>query len=108
MNTRVASRRVVHVSDSPDESQLLSSELAQGDQPMIVERVDSRAGLQRELERSDVDVIIADLPLPWSGAHDDVAEVQFKHPEVEVIFRWGEPGARNAEPESAQIERLVA
>lgn len=108
MNTRVASRRVVHVSDAPDESQLLASALAQGELQLTVERVDSRAALQRELERGDVDVIIADLPLPWSGAHDDVAEVQRKHAEVEVIFRWGEPGARNAEPESEQIDRLVA
>jgi nitrogen-specific signal transduction histidine kinase len=107
MNARVAARRVVHISDSPDESQLLAAELANGAAPLEVARVASRSALRRELEAASVDLVIADLPFPWSDAHDDVSELQRTHPEVEVIFRWGEPGARNAEPESAQIERLV-
>jgi signal transduction histidine kinase len=108
MNARVAARRVVHISDSPDESQLLSAELASGSAPVEIARVASRPALRRELEAPNLDLVIADLPLPWSGAHDDISELQRTHPDIEVIFRWGEPGARNAEPESAQIERLVS
>ncbi len=107
MNARVAARRVVHISDSPDESRLLAVELANGAAPLELTRVASRPELRRELEAANVDLVIADLPFPWHGAHDDVSELQRTHPDIEVIFRWGEPGARNAEPESAQIERLV-
>lgn len=108
MNTRVAARRLLHISDSPDEGQLLEAELAEGETPLSIERVDSRAALHQGVERDHVDLIIADLPLPWPGAHDDVAELQRARPEIEIVFRWGEPGQRTAEPEATQIERLVA
>ncbi len=108
MNASVAARRVVHISDSPDESQLLVAELAGAQERVAVTRVASRAALERELASGAVDLVIADLPLPWAGAHDEIGELQRTRPEIEVIFRWGEPGARNCEPESLQIERLVS
>ncbi len=108
MNATVAARRVVHISDSPDESQLLTAELSDAVEPVVVSRVQSRQALERELGGAAVDLIIADLPLPWPEAHDEIGELQRTRPEIEVIFRWGEPGARNAEPEAIQIERLVA
>lgn len=108
MNASVTARRVVHISDSADESQLLAEELSAADERVNVSRVESRAALERELSDGAVDLIIADLPLPWPGAHDEIGELQQSRPEIEVIFRWGEPGARNAEPEAIQIERIVA
>ena len=107
MRTESATGRVLHVSDSADDSQLLAAELAENLDLITVTRVETRASLKRELESQPIDAIIADLPLPWERAHDDIAELQRTRPEIEVIFRWGEPGAHMAEAEDAQISRLL-
>lgn len=101
-------RRVAHVTDSPEDHRLLSAELADSSPPVQLLRARSAGELRRTLEAQPVDLVVADLPLEWPGAHDDLANLQRDYPEIEFLFRWGEPGARTFESEAAQVERLVA
>lgn len=107
MRTHSASRQVLHVSDSPNESELLRLELSRADFEFQLARVDDPRALEIALNEHAADVIVADLPLPWPSAHDELALIQRTRPEIEVIFRWGDPGARSVEGESAQLERAL-
>jgi len=103
-----SARRVAHVTDSPEDHRLLTAELADSSPPVQLLRARSASDLRRTLEAQPVDLVVADLPLPWPGAHDDLANLQRDYPEIEFLFRWGEPGARTFESEAAQVERLVS
>jgi signal transduction histidine kinase/CheY-like chemotaxis protein len=52
-------------------------------------------------------VVIADLPLPWKGADEELSELQRTRQDVPVIFRWGAAGSWSVEDASAQIGRMV-
>lgn len=106
MHTPSASRRTAHVSSAPEESYLLGLQLKQEQLDLEIQPVASASALAAAVA-AGVAMVIADLPLPWTGADDELSELQRTRPDVPVVFRWGAAGAWNVEDATTQLGRSV-
>jgi len=98
--------RAAHVSSAPEESYLLGLQLEQQELPLDIVTLSSSADLAAALA-GPLALVIADLPLPWQGADDELGEVQRTRPDVPVVFRWGGAGYWSVEDSSMQLGRSV-
>jgi signal transduction histidine kinase len=99
-------RRAAHVSAASEESYLLDLQLKQEGLVFELTRVSNHGQLMAALE-TQPSMVIADLPLPWPGAADDLSELQRTRPDIPVVYRWGAAGSWSVEDGSAQLGRSV-
>lgn len=98
--------RAVHVSGAAEETYLLALQLEAAGLELAVLPVATAATFAGAMA-SDVTLVIADLPLPWHGAADDLSVIQRTRPDVPVVFRWGGAGTWSVEEGGAQLGRLI-
>jgi len=98
--------RATHVSTAPEESYLLGLQLEQQGLGFDIATVSTSVELAAAL-REPVSIVIADLPLPWQAADEELSELQRTRPDVPVVFRWGAAGSWSVEDGSVQLARSV-
>ena len=98
---------MLHLSEDPGSSALLRQQLASADLDFDVQRVGDAESLEVALRDTTVQLILADLPLPWPGALDQVQAIQRLHPDRPVVFRWGEPGFESSEHPDLQLATTI-
>ncbi|MGE3174200.1 MAG: ATP-binding protein [Planctomycetota bacterium] len=99
--------RALHLAENPNDDYLLRQELDDQGFDAQVELVSDRATLLRRVEDGAADVLIVDLPLVedvTAEVFDDLAQ---RHPQLPVVYRWGDCGQRIAEPPSEQLGRRL-
>lgn len=99
--------RLLHLSEDPGSSALLRQQLAVADLDFDVQRIGDADSLERALREVPVQLILADLPLPWPGALEQVQAIQRLHPDRPVVFRWGDPGFESSEHPDLQLATTI-
>ncbi|MEZ5283868.1 MAG: response regulator [Vicinamibacterales bacterium] len=99
-------RSAIHLSASPEETYLLTLQLEEDGLAVSLSTVSDGEALRAAMG-STASFIVADLPLPWDGAAEELDEIQRTRPDVPVVFRWGGAGRWSAEDGSAQVARSV-
>jgi signal transduction histidine kinase/CheY-like chemotaxis protein len=99
-------KRAVHVSASPEESYLLGVQLEEQGLEFDITTVSDRRQFVASLEVPP-SIVVADVPLPWPGADDELSELQRVRPDVPVVFRWGTAGSWSVEDSTSQLGRSV-
>lgn len=90
------SLQIVHIEDSPDDSELVQHLLRKDGLDCAIRRVDTRAQLFEELEHSHCDVILADCALPNFSGFQALEIARALKPEVPFIFVSGTIGEETA------------
>jgi two-component system cell cycle sensor histidine kinase/response regulator CckA len=67
----------------------------------------TEAEVNSAMEGGGIVLMVADLPLPWNGAANRLADLQREHPEIQVIFRTGSTGNRTIAESVPQTARAV-
>jgi two-component system, cell cycle sensor histidine kinase and response regulator CckA len=93
--------KILHVEDSPTDSELLSTMLDQAYEVNLV-RVDSEAAFLAALESQDIDLIISDFSLPSYSGSQALEVARSRRPDLPFICFSGTIG------EDAAIEALRA
>lgn len=106
MTADVSARVIVHLSNAPEETYLLGIQLQEQGLGFQLKPAPDREAFQQALD-SGASLVVADLPLAWSGAEADVALLQGSRPDLPVVFRWGSAGAWSAEDGGEQLARSV-
>lgn len=101
-----APRRAAHVSAATEESYLLDLQLKHEGLAFDLTSVSNHDQLVAALA-TQPSMVIADLPLPWAGAAEELSELQRTRPDVPVVYRWGAAGSWSVEDGSAQLGRSV-
>jgi signal transduction histidine kinase len=107
MDKVLAAQTVLHVSEDPSSSALLREQLAAHGLGFEVQRCADSASFHRAVAKGGFRLVVVDLPLPDDLAAEELAQVQTKHPEWPVLFRWGEGGTWTVEESSEQLARAV-
>jgi hypothetical protein len=106
MTTSSSARRMAHVSSAPEESYLLGLQLKHEGLDFAIDAVANGAELAAAIA-GGVSLVMADLPLPWPGADEELSELQRTRHDIPVVFRWGSSGSWNVEDAGAQVARSV-
>lgn len=96
----------VHLSSAPEETYLLGLQLQERGLHFHLVTTPDVEAFRRALETGAA-VVVADLPLAWAGAEEDIAWLQRARPDVPVVFRWGGAGDWSAEEGGDQLARSV-
>lgn len=99
--------RILHLAQDPNETLLLHGLLEAEGLECTIDQVADAQGFADAVRAGELDLVVADLPLPWAEAQTDLAELQRRHPEWPVIFRWGESGTWSVEEPGAQLARAM-
>lgn len=98
---------VLHLAEDPNDAHLLREELrAEGFAPEV-QRVASQDALRAAIDEDGHQVLVVDLPLPLGIEPTLLDELAAAHPELGVVFRWGQSGERAAEPPAEQLGRRI-
>ena len=81
--------RVLLVEDSPEDAELLVEELSRGGYHVIVERVDTAAGMRDALKGQQWHVVVSDYSMPGFGAPEALAVLREVSPELPFIIVSG-------------------
>lgn len=106
MSGEAKTTTVVHVSNAPEETYLLGLQLQDQHLECELTPAAERTAFQRAID-AGASLVVADLPLAWPGAEDEIARLQRTRPDLPVVFRWGSAGAWSAEDGGAQLARSV-
>ena len=88
--------RILHVEDSPADSELIHRNLRQNGIEAEIILVDSRAGFERSLAEESVDLVISDYTMPqWDGL-EALELVRSRDRELPFIFVSGNLGEERA------------
>lgn len=99
-------RLALHLTENPDDTRLLGEQLVADGLPATLHHVDGPGALTSALADRP-DLIVVDLPLPWPRADDLLADLQQRHPEIPVVFRWGHTGEWYVEDSTTQTSRAI-
>lgn len=99
--------RLLHLTDDPGSSALLRQQLGVAELEFDVERIAEPEVFERALHEGRFQLIVADLPLPWSGATEQLQLIQRMHPDWPVVFRWGDPGFASSEHPDQQLATTI-
>ena len=106
MTADASNQRIVHLSNAPEETYLLGIQLQEQGLGFQLTSAPDRDAMERAIG-AGASLVVADLPLAWAGADDDVARLQRTRPDLPVVFRWGGAGTWSAEEGGAQLARSV-
>lgn len=98
--------RAIHISSAAEETYLLGMQLEANGLQLAITAVATATALAAAVD-SSVTLVIADLPLPWPGAEEELSAIQRTRPDVSVVFRWGSAGDWSVEDGAAQLTRTV-
>jgi signal transduction histidine kinase len=107
MTNPPARHRLLHLAENPADTELLQQQLLHDGLDLQVDRAATAAEMATAVT-AGVDLVVADLPLPWPGAEADLLHAQTAQPRLSVVFRWGLPGSWQVDDPTEQIGRAVA
>ena len=87
---------ILHIEDSPEDSELIQHLLNEGDLPCEITRVETRAGVFDELEKNSYDLILADCKLPSFSGLRALEIAHALKPDVPFVFVSGTIGEETA------------
>ena len=98
---------VLHLAEDPNDAHLLREELRVEGFAPEVHRVASAESLRAAVAGDGYQVLVVDLPLPLGIEPQLLDELSAAHPELGVVFRWGQSGERAAETPAEQLGRRI-
>jgi signal transduction histidine kinase len=88
--------RILHLEDSPSDSELAREHLDSEEIPAVLRRIETREQFQAALEQGDVDLIIADFQLPAFDGISAFLLARELRPEIPFIMLTGKLGEEYA------------
>jgi signal transduction histidine kinase len=99
--------RVLHVSGSPADTQLLQSQLETELVGATIQRVDDVRSLVELVNSGSPELLVVDLPLGDESLDLAVGRVQAERPELSVLFRWHAGGTWQYAEDSEPLANIV-